>query len=101
MDDNKDFDENYNDENTENENAEDSVYTEEDKRNDFAHDDIIEMLRSIEDKLNTFDSQFNQIHDMVSMFVQNGAVIRENEDENNIVDDVIDQLSLDNLDLVL
>lgn len=88
---------------TENDEAnEDAVTTEEDKRNDYAHDDIIEMLRKIEDMVSSFDARFDKVEDALSMFVENGAIIRES-DEANIPDnsDFSDFVDIDNLDLTL
>lgn len=88
---------------TENDEAnEDAVTTEEDKRNDYAHDDIIEMLRKIEDKISSFDARFDKVEDAMAMFVENGAIIRE-ADEVSVPDnsDFSDFVDIDNLDLTL
>lgn len=86
----------------ENEQQEDTIQTVEDKRNDYAHDDIIEMLRKIEDAISSFETRFDTIEDAISMFVENGAVIREsNDDENDSNSDYSDFLDIDNLDLTL
>lgn len=81
---------------------EDAVTTEEDKRINYAHDDIIEMLRKIEDMVSAFDARFDKVEDAMAMFVENGAIIRES-DEVNIPDnsDFSDFVDIDNLDLTL
>lgn len=85
-----------------NETNEDAVTTEEDKRNDYAHDDIIEMLRKIEDMVSSFNARFDKVEDAMAMFVENGAVIHEGEtDENTPDSDFSDFLDIDNLDLTL
>ena len=85
-----------------NEANEDAVTTEEDKRINYAHDDIIEMLRKIEDMVSTFDTRFDKVEDALAMFVENGAIIRES-DEVNIPEnsDLSDFVDIDNLDLAL
>lgn len=86
----------------ETEQDEDTVETEEDKRINYAHDDIIEMLRKIEEKVSRFDTRFDKVEDSIAMFVENGAIIRES-DETNIPDnsDFSDFVDIDNLDLTL
>ena len=81
---------------------EDAVTTEEDKRINYAHDDIIEMLRKIEEMVSTFDARFDRVEDAMAMFVENGAIIRET-DEASIPDnsDFSDFVDIDNLDLTL
>ena len=81
---------------------EDAVTTEEDKRINYAHDDIIEMLRKIEEMVSTFDARFDRVEDAMAMFVENGAIIRESDEasipENSDYSDFVD---IDNLDLAL
>ena len=81
---------------------EDAVTTEEDKRINYAHDDIIEMLRRIEEMVSTFDARFDRVEDAMAMFVENGAIIRESDEasipENSDYSDFVD---IDNLDLAL
>ena len=86
----------------ETEKNEDAVETEEDKRINYAHDDIIEMLRKVEETVSRFDARFDKVEDSLAMFVENGAIIRE-ADETNIPDnsDFSDFVDIDNLDLTL
>lgn len=78
--------------------------------NDYVNDDEVEMDRSIEEKLNTlfdkidgFSAKLDSIYDTVSMFVDSGAVIRE--DANGITetdDDFADEfMTIDELDFSL
>lgn len=81
---------------------EDAVTTEEDKRINYAHDDIIEMLRKIEDMVSSFGTRFDKVEDAMAMFVENGAVIHEGETNESEPDsDFSDFLDIDNLDLTL
>ena len=86
----------------ETEQNEDAAETEEDKRINYAHDDIIEMLRKVEETVSRFDARFDKVEDALAMFVENGAIIRES-DEANIPDnsDFSDFVDIDNLDLTL
>lgn len=53
--------------------------------NDYANDDEIEMDRGIEKRLEEMSAKLDSIFDSISMFVQNGAVIRE--DDVEVVDE--------------
>lgn len=82
--------------------SEDAVETEEDKRINYAHDDIIEMLRNIEGMFESFNMRFDKVEDALAMFVENGAIIHEAElNENDQDSDFSDFLDIDNLDLTL
>lgn len=68
---------------------------------DYREDDMIEMLRSIEDKIGEFTKRFDAIEDTISLFVQSGATIREDFDEETRDDFEEDFVSIDDLDLTL
>lgn len=66
--------------------------------NDYANDDEIEMLRTIEDRFSAIETK---IDNMISMFVDSGSIVHDVDDiptENNddYEDDFID---IDDLDL--
>lgn len=68
---------------------------------DYRENDMIEMLRSIEDKIGEFTKRFDAIEDTISLFVQSGATIREDFDEETRDDFEDDFVSIDDLDLTL
>ena len=68
---------------------------------DYRENDMIEMLRPIEDKIGEFTKRFDAIEDTISLFVQSGATIREDFDEENRDDFEEDFVSIDDLDLTL
>lgn len=68
---------------------------------DYARDDTIEMLRGIEEKIDSFMKRFDSIEDILSMFVQSGATIREDLDEETRDDFEEDFVSIDDLNLAL
>ena len=69
--------------------------------NDYVNDDEIEMLRSIEKR---FDAIDEKIDNMISMFVDSGAIVQESIDDvseqerKNYEDDFI---NIDEMDLSL
>ena len=72
----------------------------------YVNDDEIEMLRKIEERLDSFEGKLSSIFDTVSMFVDSGMVIREANplDEGDITegeDFASDYMSIDELDFSL
>lgn len=65
----------------------------------YVNDDEIEMLRKIEERLNSFDAKFDAIMGAVSMFVDGGAIINENVDSGDITEDDFAEEFLDIEDL--
>lgn len=66
---------------------------------DYREDDIIEMLRSMKEEFNTLKTDINSVKQSISAFVDNGAVIREDEDINDTDDFADDFVSIEDLDL--
>ena len=69
--------------------------------NDYVNDDEIEMLRSIEKRFNTLEEK---IDNMISMYVDSGAIIQEtiddvSEQERDSYED--DFINIDEMDLSL
>ena len=68
---------------------------------DYRENDMIEMLRNLESKIDSFMMRFDSIEDTLSMFVQSGATIREDFDEETRDEFEDDFVSIDELDLSL
>ena len=77
----------------------DYVNDDEIRDNDYVNDDEIEMLRKIEERLNSFDAKFDAIMGAVSMFVDGGAIINENVETGDITEDDFAEEFLDIEDL--
>ena len=91
-------------ESTENSDSENNDNREEEtvdeiRDNDYANDDVIEMLRKIEERLNSFDAKFDAIMGAISMFVDGGAIINENVETGDITEDDFAEEFLDIEDL--
>lgn len=71
---------------------------------DYANDDEIESDRSMEKKLDKIEAMLSTIKDTLSIFVDSGAIIRENvNDETSATEDDFaeDFVEIDDLDLSL
>ena len=71
---------------------------------DYANDDEIESDRSMEKKLDKIEAMLSTIKDTLSIFVDSGAIIRENvNDETSVTDDDFaeDFVEIEDLDLSL
>lgn len=71
---------------------------------DYANDDEIEMDDSMERRLEKIEGMLTSIKDTLSLFVDSGAIIRENvSDEGEISEDDFaeDFIDIDELDLSL
>ena len=70
---------------------------------DYVNDDEIEMDRSMEKRLDGIEAKLDSIFDTISMFVDSGAVIRENDPEITAGGDDFaeDFMTIDELDFSL
>lgn len=66
---------------------------------DYREDDIIEMLRSMKEEFNSLKTDINSVKQSISAFVDNGAVIREDEDISDTDDFADDFVEIEDLDL--
>lgn len=66
---------------------------------DYREDDIIEMLRELKENFISLRNDIDSVKESVSAFVDNGAVIREDEDISDTDDFADDFVEIEDMDL--
>ena len=66
---------------------------------DYREDDIIEMLRELKENFVSLRTDIDSVKQSISAFVDNGAVIREDEDISDTDDFADDFVEIEDMDL--
>ena len=68
---------------------------------DYREDDMLEMMRDFKDELSEIRDALANVKSAISAFVDNGAIIRESDDSNDVDDFADDFVEIEDMDLSL
>ena len=94
-------DEEIREEETSDEGTREEETTDEIRDEDYREDDMIEILRGIRNELDNLKVQNVALKESIAAFVDNGAVIHENDDSSDTDDFADDFVQIEDMDLSL
>ncbi len=68
---------------------------------DYCEDDMLEMMRDFKGELSEIRDALANVKSAISAFVDNGAIIRESDDSNDVDDFADDFVEIEDMDLSL
>lgn len=95
-------DETRDEETTENNDDTHEEETKDETMGEGYHDDIVlEMMRDFKDELSEIRDELSNAKSAIAAFVDNGAIIRESDDSNDVDDFADDFVEIEDMDLSL